>query len=175
MFSEINAELIELGADPSYSDEALLYTAMVDYLQSNILPSNSSIKLIAEKCTDDNGENVYLAKDLLSLIGEVNPLGNDCIDAENRSSRPSRINQTFAKVYPTLSSGIYNIDLMGSDLSRYVITVTSLVGEKVKEMIADGGIVSLDLSDHNNGLFIIKIKDVQNESIEYITKVIKVE
>ena len=107
MFSEINAELIELGADPSYSDEALLYTAMVDYLQSNILPSNSSIKLIAEKCTDDNGENVYLAKDLLSLIGEVNPLGNDCIDAENRSSRPSRINQTFAKVYPTLSSGIY--------------------------------------------------------------------
>jgi len=36
-------------------------------------------------------------------------------------------------------------------------------------------IVRLDLSDHNNGLFIIKIKDVQNESIEYITKVIKVE
>ena len=59
---------------------------------------------------------------------------------------------------------------MGSDRSRYVITVTSLVGEKVKEMIADGGIVSLDLSDNNNGLFIIKIKDVEYASNEYITK-----
>ena len=175
LFSEINAELIELGTDQSYSDEALLYTAMLDYLQSTILPGNSSIKLIAEKCTDDNGENVYLAKDLMSLIGEVNPLGYDCHDAQNRSSRPAKVNQTFAKVYPTFSSGIYNIDLMGSDRSRYVITVTSLVGEKVKEMIADGGIVSLDLSDNNNGLFIIKIKDVEYASNEYITKVVKVE
>jgi hypothetical protein len=175
LFNDIIAELIELGMDQSYSDEALLYTAMLDYLQSTILPVNSSIKLIAEKCTDDNGENVYLAKDLMSLLGEVNPLGYDCHDAQNRSSRPAKVNQTFAKVYPTFSSGIYNIDLMGSDRSRYVITVTSLVGEKVKEMIADGGIVSLDLSDNNNGLFIIKIKDVEYASNEYITKVVKVE
>ena len=51
-----------------------------------------------------------------------------------------------------------------------------MVGEKVKKkMIADGGIVSLDLSDNNNGLFIIKIQDVEYASNEYITKVVKVE
>lgn len=67
-----------------------------------------------------------------------------------------------------------NAELVGLN-AEYNITVTSLVGEKVKEMIADGGIVSLDLSDNNNGLFIIKIRDVNNDSNEYITKVVKVE
>jgi hypothetical protein len=59
--------------------------------------------------------------------------------------------------------------------AEYNITVTSLVGLKVKELITDGGIVRLDLSDNNDGLLIIKIKDVNNTSNEYITKVIKVE
>ncbi len=67
-----------------------------------------------------------------------------------------------------------NAELVGLN-AEYNITVTSLVGLKVKELITDGGIVRLDLSDNNDGLLIIKIKDVNNTSNEYITKVIKVE
>jgi hypothetical protein len=169
LYSGIGTELALLSNDAAYTDEVLIYSNMLSYLQTNTLPANNSLKLISEGCTDDKGENVFLAKDLLSLIGQVNPLGQSCEVADKRSSKKEK-QAIIAKVYPTVSNGVFTIELAGDH--SYNIEVLSILGNKAKQLLLQSGSIHLDMSTQAKGIYVLKISDILDPKSTYITKII---
>jgi len=82
-----------------------------------ISADNSIFRLLANECTIEKGENVHIAKALLSLTEIESPMGILCSNLNIRSSEKIVAPTSDIKIAPTVSEGPYAIEHKLSDKS----------------------------------------------------------
>lgn len=165
--SDILSSLALFDNDAEYEEEHILYSALSAYVLSDVIPQDrTAIEHYASNCSEEYGENVYLAKALLSITNKIDPISLSCEEAEERSRKSTEFIVDKIIVKPTVSNGLYTV-LISSE-NNYELTIFNSVGKLICKKNNVSEYYELDLSNETNGIYLLVLKDGINGNI--ITK-----
>ncbi|MBK8701675.1 MAG: T9SS type A sorting domain-containing protein [Saprospiraceae bacterium] len=164
--SNVNSDLALIVTDSDYTEEHLLYSTLADYMFDGTLPQNRlALDNYAANCSEESGENVFLAKSLLSLLEKVDPFSPSC-NAEFRSKKDESKKLVYdINISPNLSSGVYQV-LYSNNATEYDFEIFNSNGKLVKN--TSGTHYRIDISNENTGLYFIIFRNKSENKI--ITK-----
>ncbi|MBK7221644.1 MAG: hypothetical protein IPH94_10035 [Saprospiraceae bacterium] len=169
--SNILSSLSMFSNDAEYEEEHTLYTTLPDYVLNDVIPQNKfALENYASNCSEEYGENVYLAKALLSITEKIDPVSLSCEEAEDRSRIVTDNIADDIIIRPTISNGLFTVFI--SNKSVYELTILNSVGNLIEGISNISEYYELDLSNKINGLYLLVLKDTKNGSV-IVKKVIK--
>lgn len=124
-----------------------------------VVPANSVIEVVVKNIiTNPSSASTYYAFSWRTADNQG--ISTNVYVGTSTTLSVSTFQSIDAKIYPNPSNGIFNISI--SDNAN--LEVYDIVGKKIKNQKVNSGDSSLDLSNYNAGIYLLKVTNEQNQT-----------
>ncbi|MFZ1705452.1 MAG: PKD domain-containing protein [Saprospiraceae bacterium] len=161
---------------PFLLDKKTAWIAELKVLAGGVAALDSAdwvnLRTIAQKCPEQYGQCVFIAKSLMFLVGEQIEYDSSCYYVKTRSAG-KQSNDLKIRVSPNPGNGIFYFQGTGTSIIKE-ISIFNISGLKVRETIISEGVsqTAIDLSEFVPGLYFYEVKTGDNHIVK--GKIIKI-